>query len=176
MNRGDAKVAGGVQGGYNWQSNSNWVAGFEGDIGAFRTNRSFLNFNDSSAFGIQTDWYATVRGRLGYTSGPSLFYATGGAAFVKLKNNFDNDFMGDNFAAGSRVAAGWTVGGGIETMLGGNWSTKAEYLYIDAGSQDVFNAFQHEHMRFDNRFHLFRYGVNYRIGELHIAGPASMPA
>jgi outer membrane immunogenic protein len=29
---------------------------------------------------------------------------------------------------------GWTVGGGAEWALGGNWSAKFEYLYVDLGS------------------------------------------
>jgi len=29
---------------------------------------------------------------------------------------------------------GWTVGGGIEAALWGNWTAKAEYLYMNLGS------------------------------------------
>ena len=103
--------------------------------------------------GVKTDWYGTMRGRLGCTSGPSLFYATGGAAFVNMKNNFDS-FPSPplTLLRTSETAAGWIVGGGIETVLGGNWSAKAEYLYIDAGSQNVFNPFFDCISHFDNRF------------------------
>ena len=31
------------------------------------------------------------------------------------------------------VKAGWTAGAGIEGALGGGWSAKLEYLYIDLG-------------------------------------------
>ena len=34
---------------------------------------------------------------------------------------------------------GWTVGAGVETRLGGGWSAKAEYLYVDLG--DVTESF-----------------------------------
>jgi len=29
---------------------------------------------------------------------------------------------------------GWTVGGGVEAALWGNWTGKLEYLYIDFGT------------------------------------------
>jgi iron complex outermembrane recepter protein len=29
---------------------------------------------------------------------------------------------------------GWTAGGGVETHLGGNWTGKIEYLYLDFGT------------------------------------------
>ncbi|OKO87412.1 hypothetical protein AC629_14415 [Bradyrhizobium sp. NAS80.1] len=48
-------------------------------------------------------------------------------------------------------------------MLGGNWSAKAEYLYIDAGDASVSGAdFNKGTAIFDNRFHVYRVGVNYR--------------
>jgi opacity protein-like surface antigen len=29
---------------------------------------------------------------------------------------------------------GWTAGGGVEAHLGGNWTGKIEYLYLDFGT------------------------------------------
>ncbi len=167
IDRGGAGFAGGVQGGYNWQFTPQWVAGIEGDIGYLGINRSFSNWDNDTAFGVKTDWYGTIRGRLGYSTGPALLYVTGGAAFVNVKNNFDDRGGTPTSASRSEIAAGWTVGGGIETMLGGNWSAKAEYLYIDAGSQDVFNPEVFGTARtaqYENRFHVFRYGLNHRFG------------
>jgi len=37
-------------------------------------------------------------------------------------------------AAFSSSRTGWTVGGGVETMIAGGWSAKLEYLYVDLGS------------------------------------------
>ncbi len=33
-----------------------------------------------------------------------------------------------------RAKVGWTVGGGVEAALWGNWTGKLEYLYIDFGT------------------------------------------
>jgi outer membrane immunogenic protein len=154
---------GGAQGGYNWQFNSNWVTGVEGDIGWLGINRSTADF--SVGFGVKTDWYGTARGRVGYSTGPALLYATGGVAFVNVKNSFDRINSPPVTASKSETATGFVVGGGIEVALTQNWTAKTEYLYIDAGSQDVVNPgiggglFAH----FENRFHLFRYGLNYKF-------------
>ena len=67
-----------MQGGYNWHFSPNLVAGIEGDIGLLRIKRSLVDFNDVEAFGVETDAYGTLRARLGYSNGPSLFYLTGG--------------------------------------------------------------------------------------------------
>lgn len=171
-----AGFAGGVQGGYNWQFNPNWVAGIEADIGYLGIDRTFPLDDFVAAIGVKTNWYSTVRGRLGYTNGPSLFYVTGGGAFMSVRNDFN--FASSVLsvpAAKSEVASGWTAGAGIETLLGGNWSAKAEYLYIDAGSQSIFNPEFGASARFDNRFHVFRYGLNYKFGDSRTAS-AAMPS
>ena len=36
-------------------------------------------------------------------------------------------------AGGNTTNAGWTVGAGIEFAVVGNWTAKAEYLYVDLG-------------------------------------------
>ena len=58
--------------------------------------------------------------------------------FVNVKNNLDQNLV-HIVASKSETGSGWTVGGGIETVLVQNWTAKTEYLYIDAGGQDVFN-------------------------------------
>jgi outer membrane immunogenic protein len=169
--RADDGYTVGLQGGYNWQLDPRWVIGIEGDIGWLGIDRTRQDWSELQAFGIETDWYATIRGRVGYSTGPSLLYVTGGAAIVDVTNHYD--FIGTRNASRSEVASGWTAGWGIETRLGGGWSSKAEYIYVDAGGQTVTNpavGFDPT-ARFENRFHVFRNGLNYRFG-----GPAREPA
>jgi outer membrane immunogenic protein len=71
------------------------------------------------------------------------------------------------FFSSRSIATGWTVGAGIEAALAKNWSAKSEYLFVNAGSQNPFNpnfvdggATGH----FDNRFHIFRFGLNRKFG------------
>jgi outer membrane immunogenic protein len=140
--RGDGAVFGG-QLGYNWQA-GNWVLGVEGDISGtaiegFQSHPvvigGFLTDPSGTSFMRQdTEWVASVRGRLGYTWGSDMFYVTGGAAWAKVK--YSADVMPQTLdgccsfpAAFSETRHGWTIGGGYESMITANWSVRGEYLY-----------------------------------------------
>jgi outer membrane immunogenic protein len=159
--------SGGAQAGFNVHLAPQWVAGIEGDINYLGIDRRYASWDDanpgfSRSFGLKTDAYGTIRGRLGYSTGPSLLYVTGGAAFVRLENSLTLE-LGNIRDTVSKTASGWTVGGGIETALGQQWSAKLEYLYIDAGRTDT--VAQLWDGRFDNKFQIVRAGVNYRLGQ-----------
>ena len=77
------------------------------------------------------DWFGTVRARGGVLVTPRiLFYATGGLAYGQV--NASETISGSAFSA-SDTRVGYTVGGGIEGAIGGNWTAKLEYLYVDLG-------------------------------------------
>lgn len=128
-------VIGGGQLGYNWQTGP-ILLGIEGDFqgssqrGSGSTTIGGVTFNTEG----RIPWFATLRGRLGYVSGPWLLYVTGGGAWT----NFEVDVT---TAAGSvsdhTTKSGWTVGGGVEWMFIPNWSAKLEYLYLDTDSTSV---------------------------------------
>ncbi len=44
---------------------------------------------------------------------------------------FNSNDNGNN-----RTLTGWTLGAGIEYMLGTNWTIKVEYLHFDFGNND----------------------------------------
>jgi outer membrane immunogenic protein len=151
-------VIGGGQIGYNWQS-SNWVFGLEADIQGSGQNGStgfvcpagvctpgtavpgilpvflpgppvFTNLSQ------RLDWFGTVRARLGTTITPTfLAYVTGGLAYGEVDTNgtVTSGGLAGGFSS-SATNAGWTVGGGIEAQLSGNWTGKIEYLYMDLGT------------------------------------------
>ena len=166
-------LAGGVQVGYNWQFAPSWVFGVEGDIGYLGINRGQADYFDARAtLGIKTSWLATLRGRIAYSTGPSLLYITGGAAWLNVEDSLFDPVTGQS-ATSSKTRSGWTVGSGIETVLWGNWTNRTEYLYVDVGGGDtlvntagfVFSVNQH-------RFHVFKSALNYKFG----APAAPMPA
>jgi outer membrane immunogenic protein len=93
------------------------------------------------------NWFGTIRGRVGPTVSPTILpYVTGGLAFggVGVTDDVSGNFNihpGANspaFAAASlstnTVKVGWTAGVGVEGVLGGNWTGKVEYLYVDLGN------------------------------------------
>jgi len=117
-------VAGGVQGGYNWQFGTPWVVGLEADIQASGADDTF------AAWKFSNPWYGTVRGRVGYAFNQNLLvYGTGGLAFGELKTQLGG-------LSESNTSAGWAAGVGAEFMITKNLSAKAEYLYVDLDSHN----------------------------------------
>ena len=70
----------------DWQT-GNVVFGIVVDI----SKSDFSGFSipdgdtDNDGFETKIDWFGTVRGKLGYASGPYLLYATGGLAYGRVK-------------------------------------------------------------------------------------------
>jgi outer membrane immunogenic protein len=143
---------GGGQLGYNWQFAPNWVVGLETDfMGSSVKGSETVAADHPPSFNIlnittvtqKLDWLGTTRAKLGYASGPWLFYGTGGAAYGKVDNSlqltvpFSSSLL---FGADSSVQAGWAAGGGIEYGWG-QWLLRTEYLHYDLGSQTVTARF-----------------------------------
>jgi outer membrane immunogenic protein len=180
-------VLGGGQVGYNWQAGSRWLIGIEGDLqGAAQTdtscgpltclvgtsgapvdNRNFITIQH------QIDYFSTVRGRVGAIFNNNLFYVTGGSAFAHVKQTVNREGILEPpvSAVSTQDMVGYAVGGGIEAMLGGGWSAKAEYLYMNLGDiQTTFNAMsvprvQSLTVSADGAFrdHIVRIGANYHF-------------
>jgi outer membrane immunogenic protein len=142
-------VIGGGQFGYNWQM-SNWVAGIEADIqgSAERGSSSLLcsgcgdgPSDITSALTQKLNWFGTVRGRAGVLVTPTvLLYGTGGLAYGEVDTG--GSITGPTVLGPATVVlpnlnstqVGWTAGAGIEGRIGGNWTAKLEYLYMDLGT------------------------------------------
>ena len=136
-------IIGGGQIGYNWQFSPSWVFGLEADIqgsgekGDFAVCVGAVGCTVVGTANYKLNWFGTVRGRLGVlASDRVLLYVTGGLAYGEIESNYSLGFVGfPAVAFGTKqTKAGFTVGGGIEGALGGNWTAKAEYLYVDLGS------------------------------------------
>jgi outer membrane immunogenic protein len=167
---------GGGQIGYNVQA-GRWVFGAEGDIqaSAVRQEICFDFCNPAITFRLKQElpWFATLRGRVGYAAGPALFYATGGAAFTDVKTDLASIFQPNPSVMGTfrDAKTGWVIGGGVEASLGGHWTAKAEYLYMDFGSvaHTVYDPFlgpsSPETATVDVRQHVFRVGLNYLFND-----------
>ena len=134
--------------GYNWQFGS-WVLGVDADFqvsmgSGYLTCANLCSGPGATTIDQKLSWFSTVRGRLGYAVGPALFYATAGGAFGEVKENIVQPFA-DGSASFSHGQSGFAVGGGIENkldffgLLGPQWTTRTEYLYVDLGSvRDTF--------------------------------------
>jgi iron complex outermembrane receptor protein len=116
-----------------------------------------------------------LRARFGAAVARDAFaYVTGGAAVAGLLTSgtvFGFDPTGapiTNPFSNVTVNAGWTVGGGVEARLCGNWTGKIEYLYMDFGTM-TSNINNQTNMTLTATFNshvtdqVVRAGVNYKF-------------
>jgi outer membrane immunogenic protein len=151
-------------------------------------NISALPVTDSLSEKIK--WFGTVRGRIGPTITPTILaYVTGGLAYGQVSAT--DTISGVNLVGpqgvnggtlvvpvsasfgSSTTKVGWTIGAGIECVLGGNWTGKIEYLYVDLGKvsgsfvtpivapSGAFLASSFSSHITDN---ILRVGINYKFG------------
>lgn len=154
-------LIGGYQVGYNLQLPNNVVLGLEADA-------TFTSPLDRpklvpAPFNTTFDYIGTARGRIGYAFGAWLPYVSGGVAFGGTHVDI-NDANGDPATKRSRAHLGWVAGGGVEVAMGGNWTGKVEYNYIDLGARTFGLAdVPLPDVRVDPKVHAIKFGFNYRL-------------
>jgi outer membrane immunogenic protein len=193
------KLNGGIfggQAGYNWQSN-NFVYGVEADIQwsgekggtiftcptpagggpcNLITGGPGAGVAPTASLSQKIEWFGTFRGRLGTTITPTvLLYVTGGLAYGDVKTDaVISGFTGGGVPVSAAFSndswhAGWTVGAGLEGSLGGKWTGKIEYLYMDlgtySGSGTLLTSFPPLLATYSSRItdNILRAGVNYHF-------------
>jgi outer membrane immunogenic protein len=181
-------LLGGLQIGANYQSGA-IVFGLEADVswadldaeGTFDTvNTGPCKPNSCTRWNIQSslDTFGTVRGRLGFSTGPLLLYGTGGLAWGIVDTKQTSHHNGPDFATPGGVVSGdsnhigYAVGAGGEYRFSRNWSVKLEYLFIDLGEADyqltgttspTSKTPWAESLKQDLELHTVRLGINYKF-------------
>jgi outer membrane immunogenic protein len=162
-NGGSAGFLGGGQVGFNYQINPQWVLGVEADI-AGTTIKDSVNATVVGPGAVLTanataslDWVSTLAGRFGYAFDRWLVYGKVGGAWAHASATVTSGINGMTFGSVSldQTASGWMLGVGTEYALWNNWSAKVEYNMMDFGNDNPFA---------DNKFHVFKAGINYRFG------------
>jgi outer membrane immunogenic protein len=129
----------GAEMGYNWQ-NGAVVYGLATDLSAMALKSSMTSFLSGTIVpppmantDAHIDWYGTVRGRLGWSSGPVLFYGTAGLAYgnVDVNSTISVPSLGLQI---TEPKIGWVAGGGIEYMWRPNVILSLAYQYVDLGT------------------------------------------
>lgn len=173
-------VIGGLQIGYNWMLSPATVVGVVADIQASGVKASGTNTVDppggavpsTQSNSVQTDWFGTVRGKLGWAQNNWLLYATGGLAYGHVKTSGTSSFVtvpvltytGSN----SSTKVGWALGAGVDYGITRNWSVGLEYLYVDLGRvsyTETPNFFPASSITISNRaaMHIARLTANYKF-------------
>ncbi len=159
-------AAAGVVAGWNYQIGDNFVIGAEGDyMWGGRTAKNTLDaaWYDANNIG-------TIRGRLGWLDGDTLFYATGGYGVLWGKMA---GLVGPSSipASDKNRHGGWVVGGGIEHAFTPNLHARLEYLYGHFGNKtyDLSVSSCSPTCKVDlhvNDMHMVRAGVTWNFGSL----------
>ena len=124
---------GGVYGGYNWQTASNWVFGIDGSINwSGATGSSTGTGPLPVANSAEVNWKGFVRGRLGYAWDRFMIYGTAGGAVMGYQASTTTPD-----GSGSATPWGWTVGGGVEMAVTDNVVARLDYAYQDYGTFNV---------------------------------------
>jgi outer membrane immunogenic protein len=171
----------GVHGGYNYMVTPSVLVGLEGDWSWGNSSTTLATsitgldsigdgFTFSRVSEAKLTWQATVRGRLGYVSGPWLFYGTGGVAFTRLQwsevsrlDAFAGTFTAGS--AGSKTLTGWVVGGGVEYMVIRNWIVRGEYLHENFGDFSIPFGFVQQAGKLELKdVNKVRVGLSYKFG------------
>lgn len=128
---GSSGALGGVHAGYNWQSGS-LVLGAETDLELSGVGGSGIS-NLGGGHTTNIDWQGSLRARLGFTTGSTLFYATGGLAYGGISIDRSAGATSTPFTGDSFWKTGWTLGAGIEHAFSQTVSARIEYRYTDFG-------------------------------------------
>lgn len=148
----------GGQVGYNLDLGG-FVLGTEADLQWTALSQT-TDLGAGQSFKTGVDFFGTIRGRAGMSFGQVMPYVTGGFAAGRGSASVDTGVVTTQAA----THMGWTVGAGLEAQATSNLSIKAEYLYVDLGTQ-TYNGLPAPVGNIDatHRFSVVRAGLNYRF-------------
>lgn len=122
---------GGGQVGYNYQMGQ-FVLGLEADL----QGADLSSGDNLGLINVKTEYFGTVRARLGFAIDRWMPYITGGWAYGNVKTSIPSlAFSSDKTHTG-----GWAVGGGVEYAITNNIIAGVEYLYVDLGEKSVLTG------------------------------------
>ncbi len=166
-NPGGVLVGGTI--GYNYQWAPNWIVGAEADLSwSGMQGQQHLYIYDGHDWSGGWDGFGTIRGRIGYTMGRTMFYGTGGIAFlhsneVVIGNNADESNSGQGWYTG------YVIGAGVEHAFTDRLSAKLEFLYADgfgeqSGLTGTVSRYGDQYFKHDvGNLDIVRAGLNYKF-------------
>lgn len=157
----DHGLMGGLQAGYNF-IDGNLMYGVETDISLTSANPDGGCDYVGGSCDFDMGPMATLRARAGYAANDFLLFVTGGVAASRYDmRSFDGQGTPvDDLDTFGKF--GWTVGAGVEHMLGDMMSVKLEYRYVRLNEAD-FNSFVAGRTEIDMEFHTVMAGVNWHF-------------
>ena len=121
---------GGGQVGYNYQIGQ-FVLGAEADFQGADLSSGGNIFGTS----VKTEYFGTVRARLGWAIDRWMPYVTGGWAYGNVKTSIPSI----GFSSDRTHTGGYAIGAGLEYAFTNNLVAGVEYLYVDLGEKNIIN-------------------------------------
>jgi len=119
----------------------NIVIGALGEFGKTEITDSVSGFSTTPASYVMTrdvKWEASIRGRVGYAPGTTLFYGTVGPGYANIDRSVTTTNAQNGFAQfGKRKQFGIVGGGGVEQKIGDHFSIGMEYTYHQYNDDDA---------------------------------------
>lgn len=149
-------IFGEISVGYDYMFSNRFLVGAFADA-RYGGQGSSFNVPGSVELTIDQTYGFDVGLRAGYLLTPqTLAYVLGGYSWQKFKAEINVSGLGTVESA-EGDGDGFTVGAGVETVIGGNWTLKNEYRYAAYSVDGEFGSG-------DINTHTYRIGVNYRFG------------
>jgi outer membrane immunogenic protein len=149
-------LIGGFQVGYNWQA-GDIVYGLEADASLADADKT-VEVGAGGSHRVGLEGLASIRGRIGFAADRTQIYATGGAAYGRLRQGVEDP--GPNLSAYRGSDWGWIAGGGIEQAFAGNWTARVEVLHARFGAETVPSSGYVFRLR--DSATIARFAINYR--------------
>src|SRR4029077_2211054 len=101
-----------------------------------------------------------------------LFYVTGGLAVTQVRDTATVAIPETWTYSEKNTLAGGTIGGGVETMLGANWSARVEYLYAKFKDTSPYGVISsgpatgvvlNPAFTFNHHLNIVRFAINYKF-------------
>jgi opacity protein-like surface antigen len=144
-------IAEDVYWGFLWFLDDDWLAGVAADIAYYYAfmdpsipgTGGLAGSNGGDSVSVRAKWSASLRARLGYlVTRSTQIYVAAGPSWLNMNatlNCTSSGVCGANpitpfSQTNSTTKAGWTLGGGVESMLWGNWRGHVEYRYSNYGT------------------------------------------
>lgn len=150
----------GAQAGYNMDMGG-FVVGGEADL-QWSSIAHTEDLPGIGSFKAGIDFYGTIRGRAGMSFGQVMPFVTAGVAAGRGTASVTNGVGVTTSQSATHM--GWTVGAGLEAQATENISIKAEYLYVDLGTQTYAGPLAGlGGIDATQRFSVVRAGLNYKF-------------
>ncbi len=122
--------------GYDWAFDS-YTLGVIADVDLTSVDTADFITSGKGTY-ANTDWFATVRGRVGVpVSSQAQVFASGGVALLRTGATA-YDLVGDSVEASAQTLKGRVVGVGMEYVLSPGRNLTVEYLYGDFERSDPY--------------------------------------